>query len=403
MSVLDRIRSVLGPMLRRLRPAAGAIHRRLRRVLGAVRRRIGLVVRRTRSLIAGRPRRWRVAAGGAAVLVLLPLVVFVATRGGGASPEPTTTTTTVPTTTTTVPTTTTTAPPPVAPLTGGPGDFRRPALMVKIDNVSAARPQSGLRQADIVIEEPVEGNLTRLAAVFQSGDASVVGPVRSMRTSDLELLPMFGRPLFAASGGNAGVVPQLHQANVVDIGNNVSGQGFWRDPGRPAPHNLFSSTPALYQKAPEAPPPPKPIFQYLRRGERPGPGAQPVHGIALRFGGAEVSRFTWDPAAQIWRRSQNGTPHMAAEGLQIGPRNVVVAEIDYDLSGQLGRSVPHAIVTGSGPAVVLTQGQAIRGSWVRPSLRHRLKFVAADGRTEIKLTPGQTFIELPSRGGAALF
>ena len=338
------------------------------------------------------------------MLVLLPLVVFIATRGGGASPEPTTTTTTLPTTTTTVPTTTTTtAPPPVAPLTGVPGDFRRPALIVKIDNVSAARPQSGLRQADIVIEEPVEGSLTRLAAVFQSTDASVVGPVRSVRTSDLEIIPMFGRPLFAASGGNNGVVPQLHQANVVDIGNNVSGQGFRRDPGRPAPHNLYSSTPELYGKAPETPPPPKPLFYYLRQGERPGPGARPVHGIALRFGGSEISRFTWDPAGHVWRRSQNGTPHMAAEGVQIAPRNVVVAEIDYDLSGQRGRSVPHAIVTGSGPAVVLTQGQAISGTWVRPTLAHRLKFVAADGRTEIKVTPGQTFIELPNRGGASLF
>jgi Protein of unknown function (DUF3048) N-terminal domain/Protein of unknown function (DUF3048) C-terminal domain len=345
------------------------------------------------------------AAGGAAVLVLLPLVVFLATRGGGASPEPTTTTTTtVPTTTTTVPTTTTTtAAPPVAPLTGMPGDFRRPALIVKIDNVSAARPQSGLRQADIVIEEPVEGNLTRLAAVFQSTDASVVGPVRSMRTSDLEMIPMFGRPLFAASGGNSGVVPQLHQANVVDIGNNVNGQGFRRDGGRPAPHNLYSSTPELYRKAPETPPPPKPIFLYLRRGERLGPGARPVQGVALRFGGSEISRFTWDPRGHVWRRSQNGTPHMAAEGAQIAPRNVVVIEIDYDRSGQRGRSVPHAVVTGSGPAIVLTQGHRIRATWVRPTLAHRLKLLAADGRTEIKLTPGQTFIELPSRGGATLF
>ena len=393
MSVLHRIRSLLDPPLRRLRPLRAATRRRFRPLMG-----------RIRSLIGRRSRRWRLAAGGAAGLVLLPLVVFIATRGGGASPEPTTTTTTAPTTTTTVPTTTTTtAPPPVAPLTGLPGDFRRPALVVKIDNVSAARPQSGLRQADIVIEEPVEGNLTRLAAVFHSTDASVVGPVRSMRTSDLELIPMFGRPLFAASGGNAGVVPQLHQANVVDIGNNVSGQGFRRDSGRRAPHNLYSSTPELYQKAPEAPPPPKPIFQYLRRGERPGPGARPVHGVALRFGGSEISRFMWDPTAQIWRRSQNGTPHMSAEGIQIGPQNVVVAEIDYDLSGQRGRSVPHAVVAGSGPAIVLTQGQAITGTWVRPTLLHRLKFVAADGRTEIKLTPGQTFIELPSRGGSALF
>jgi Protein of unknown function (DUF3048) N-terminal domain/Protein of unknown function (DUF3048) C-terminal domain len=352
--------------------------------------------------------RGRIIAGGAAVLVLVPLAVFVATRGGGASPEPTTTTTAAPiTTTTTVPPTTTTVPPPVAPLTGVPGDFggriKRPALIVKIDNVSAARPQSGLRQADIVIEEPVEGNLTRLAAVFHSTDASVVGPVRSVRTSDLEIIPLFRRPLFASSGGNGGVVPQLHRANVVDVGANVSGQGFRRNPSRPAPHNLYTSTPELYGKAPEQPPPPRPLFHYLRRGERPGPGAVPVHGVALRFGGSEVSRFTWDPAAHAWRRSQNGTPHMAAEGMQIAPRNVLVAEIDYDRSGQRGRSVPHAVVTGSGPAVVLTQGQAVRGTWVRPTLADRIRFLAADGRTEIKLTPGQTFIELPSRGGASLF
>jgi hypothetical protein len=94
---------------------------------------------------------------------------------------------------------------------------------------------------------------------------------------------------------------------------------------------------------------------------------------------------------------------MAAEGLQIAPQNVVVAEINYDLSGQLGRSVPHAVVTGFGPAMVLTKGHAIGGSWVRPTLADRLKFIAADGRTEIKLSPGQTFIELPSRGGTTLF
>jgi hypothetical protein len=379
MSVLDRFRSLLG--------------------------RTRAPFRRLRSLVAGRSWRWRIAAGGAAALVLLPLVVFMARRGDSASPDPTTTTTTTaPTTTTTVPTTTTTTmPPPVAPLTGVPGDFKRPALIVKIDNVSDARPQSGLRQADIVIEEPVEANLTRLAAVFQSTDASVVGPVRSVRTSDLELIPLFGRPLFASSGGNDGVVPQLHAANVVDISNNVSGQGFRRDPSRPAPHNLYSSTPELYAKAPELPPAPPQQFHYLQRGERLTPGAVPVQGVALRFGGPEVSRFTWHAPSGTWLRAQNGTPHVAAEGIQIAPRNVIVAEIDYDRSGQLGRSVPHALVTGSGPVVVLTQGHAIRGTWVRPTLGRPLKLVSADGRHDIKLTPGQTFIELPSRGGSTLF
>jgi Protein of unknown function (DUF3048) N-terminal domain/Protein of unknown function (DUF3048) C-terminal domain len=378
MSVLDRIRSLP--------------------------RRIRLLPGRVRSLLDRRSQRWRIAAGGAAALLVLPLVVFIATRGGGASPEPTTTTT-APTTTTTAPTTTTTTapPPPVAPLTGVPGNFKRPALIVKIDNVSDARPQSGIRQADIVIEEPVEANLTRLAAVFQSNDASVVGPVRSVRTSDLELIPLFGRPLFASSGGNRGVVPQLHNANVVDIGNNVSGQGFRRDPSRPAPHNLYSSTPELYAKAPEVPAPPPQQFHYLRQGDPLTPGAVPVRGVALRFGGPEVSRFTWDQASGTWLRAQNGTPHMSAEGVQIAPRNVIVAEINYDLSGQRGRSVPHAVVTGSGPVVVLTQGHAIRGTWVRPNFGRPLKLISADGRHDIRLTPGQTFIELPSRGGATLF
>lgn len=357
---------------------------------------------RFRTLLA-RPHRHVVALGAVALLVIVSTVSVVVARSGDAAVEPTTTTTAPTTTTTTRPTTTTTAPPrPVAPLTGVEGSFQgriaRSALIVKIDNVPDARPQSGLNQADIVFEEAVEGNVTRLAAVFHSTDSSGVGPVRSVRTTDLELLGLFGRVIFASSGGNGGVVPQLHHADVVDVGDNVSHQGFFRAGGRPAPHNLFSSTLDLYAKAPESPPPPRRVFSYLRPGERLPAGAIPVGGIALRFGGPEISRFTWDAATGTWPRTQHGTPHLDAEGVQVAPENVVVAEIDYDRSGQLGRSVPHGIVTGTGRVVVLTRGKAIRGRWVRPTLAHRLRLVADNG-AEIKLTPGQTFVELPVRGG----
>jgi hypothetical protein len=357
---------------------------------------------RLRSLFRSRHRRIA-ALGGVAVLVVLSAVGVATTRASSEGAAETTTTTTAPTTTTTAaPTTTTAPPPPVAPLTGLGGDFQgrldRPALFVKIDNVPEARPQAGLNQADIVFEEGVEGNVSRLAAVFHSSDAEGVGPVRSVRTTDLELLPLFGRLVFASSGGNGGVVPQLHAADAVDVGHNVSADGFYRADGRPAPHNLFTSTLSLYGKAPEPPAPPRPLFTYRAPGEGLPGGALPVGGVALRFGGAEISRFTWDPARGAWPRTQQGSPHVDAAGAQVAPTNVVVLEVPYDRSGQLGRSVPHGIVTGTGGAVVLTEGQAVRGTWSRPTLADPLQLVADNG-TPIKLTPGQTFVELPEPGG----
>jgi hypothetical protein len=352
----------------------------------------------------------RLTVLGGAMLAVVALLAFVVTRGGDGTRESTrtaeapTTTSSTSTSTSTSTTTTTTPPPPVAPLTGVTGEFEgridRPALFVKIDNVERARPHAGLNQADIIFEEPVEGGLTRLAAVFHSTDAAEVGPVRSVRTTDLELVSLFGRVLFASSGGNRGVVPQIQAADVVDIGANVSQAGFYRSGARPAPHNLFSSTLALYQKAPESPDPPKPVFSYLKRGEALPDGAIPVGGIALRFGGPEVSRFTWDAESGTWPRTQRGIPHVDTAGVRIAPENVVVLEIDYDLSGGHGRSVPHGVVTGKGRAVVLTQGQAVEGTWSRPTLADPLKLVADNGE-KIKLTPGQTFVELPTPGGSA--
>jgi hypothetical protein len=344
----------------------------------------------------------------AALLVVVPISLLASdgderTAAPGSVRRETTTTTTTKPLPRTEPAPRAKLPRPFAPLIGVPGRFEgridRPALMVKIDNVPNARPHAGLRQADIVIEEPVEGNFTRLAAVFHSRDASLLGPVRSARTSDLELFPLFGRVIFASSGGNAGVIPQIQGADVVDIGDHVSGAPYYRIGGRSAPHNLFTSTGALYAAAPEQPQPPRQVFKYRKPKDKLPRSAFRLSGVALRFGGGEISRFHWDPDAQNWPRSAFGAPHVDANGQRIAPKNVVVLEVDYDYSNQLGRSVPHAVVTGRGPALVLTAGKAIRGTWVRPTLLHPLRLVMPGGKRQIALTRGQTFIELPVRGG----
>lgn len=290
----------------------------------------------------------------------------------------------------------------VAPLTGLAGDFDgrldRPALFVKIDNVEEARPQAGLGQADIVFEEQVEGDLTRLAAVFHSTDAPEVGPVRSLRTTDIELVTLFGRPLVASSGGNDSVMGQIRDTDVVDISDDVASGAYERADDRSAPHDLVTSTSALYDVAPESPPPPAPLFSYLADDEALPDEATAVEGVSVRFGGPEVARFTWDPDDGTWARAQRGTPDVDTDGRQIAPTNVVVAEIDYDRSGEQGRSVPHGPVTGQGRAVVLTQGHAIEGTWSRPTLDDPLELVTEAGEA-IELTPGQTFVELPAPGG----
>ncbi|HEY1279471.1 MAG TPA: DUF3048 domain-containing protein, partial [Acidimicrobiales bacterium] len=137
-------------------------------------------------------------------------LVAAACSGGSKAAEPTTTATTpAPTTTTststtstTVAATTTTAPVARYALTGLPVDDpatqNRPALVVKIDNHPEARPQTGLNQADVVYEEMVEG-ITRFFAVFQSADSTPVGPIRSARTTDVNIVAGLSKPLFAWS------------------------------------------------------------------------------------------------------------------------------------------------------------------------------------------------------------
>src|SRR5687768_5936873 len=93
------------------------------------------------------------------------------------------------------PTTTSTTAPPArvgtgARLTGlaaDPAKLARPALIVKLDNAPKGQPQAGILQADVVVEEGVEGGITRFAAIFHSQDSEEVGPVRSARSADIAI------------------------------------------------------------------------------------------------------------------------------------------------------------------------------------------------------------------------
>jgi len=273
-------------------------------------------------------------------------------------------------------------------------DARRPALAVKIDNVTRAHPQSGVNQADVVYEELVEGGVTRLVAVFQSTSATTVGPVRSARTSDPPLLEGFDRPLFAYSGANRGTRNALRQSPLTDAGYSRYEPDYWRDRSRRPPHNLYTDTDRLWAHHAERTSVPPAPFVHRYPGQDLHPAAEPATGVSIDFGLTEVD-YDWDGTG--WDRTHNGTAHVDADGVRIAPANVVVQFIRYGRSAADLRS-PEAITEGSGEAWLFTDGHVVRGHWDRPDASRPATF-RSDG-TEVRLSVGATWVALAKEGTA---
>jgi hypothetical protein len=346
---------------------------------------------------------------GATIAVVVVGGIGLALLAGDDAPAPTTTTTTTEATTST----TAAAPVPVAPLTGVPGDYgdrlNRAAVVVKIDNGEPkARPQAGLNQADVVYEERVEGSVTRLLAIFHSTDAAPVGPVRSARTSDIAVFTPLHRPYFAWSGANPTFARRVRAANMFDVGYDARTDAFFREPSRPAPSNLMLRSTAEMTAIPnEGSAPPPALFQF-RAANQPVAHLEPVAGAAVSFGGAAGSAPTeWRWNGTGWARTQKGTPHVDAAGVQVAPANVVIQFVDYaptDVTDQFGVRIPEAQLVGEGEVWILTGGGSapaglVVGRWAKPSLDAVTTYTDVDGNP-ILLTPGRTWVVLPSAGGA---
>ena len=296
---------------------------------------------------------------------------------------------------------------PVAPLTGLPMDparAGRPVLVVKIDNAPKARPQVGLNQADVIFEEGVEGGITRFAVLFHSKDSDPVGPVRSARSTDIALVTPLNHPLFAYSGANDAFKEYVAKAPVVDVGYDAHPERYHREASRPSPHNLFSTSPALFDLTPEGSGAPPALFPYRAPGQAAGgTGAQPAGRAQVWWRGPireTVAVWDWDGTAQGWRRTQNGEPHTDGAGQVVTPPNVVIQYVTYQDTGfvdSTGSPVPEAQVVGEGEGLVLTGGLAIPVHWSKPSASEVTRYIDAAG-AEVALTPGQTWVELVPPG-----
>jgi hypothetical protein len=275
-----------------------------------------------------------------------------------------------------------------------PDIAQRPIVAVKIDNYRLARPQLSLEAADAVIETNVEG-VTRFIALFHTSASGDLGPVRSARTGDLDLLAGMNRPVFAFSGANPGVDAWLGAATSSGVIVDFSAQRrgcYRRLADRVAPHNLVLDAACAFAQGVGAGSA-QPLWSIDGAWSAPiGMPSTATTNFLVPMDGVRVE-WTWDPAAGRYLRSQDGAPHLAASGQQLSASTVVEVLVEYIPSPVDARS-PNAITVGSGTAFVHRDGRSFAVTWTRLLPYDQFTFTDPVTARPVPLDSGVTFIEL---------
>lgn len=281
-----------------------------------------------------------------------------------------------------------------SPLTGLPYDGDKPdkpVTVVKVDNTDSARPQVGLDRADLVVEELVEGGMTRLAAFYYGERPKEVGPIRSLRDSDVGVVLPTGGVLLA-SGGAPGTAKRLEEAGVEF--STEGSPGFSRDRSREAPYNLMLDVEEASGE--------------LESGEAPGAylpfqkgklrGGKPAKSVAVSFSSASTT--TWKRSGGGWTRT-NGPVSPKDD---FAPDNLLALRVEVDDAGYEdpgGNPVPVTKLVGEGKAQLFSNGRAVTGTWSKDDEDSQLKLETRDGK-QLNVPAGKTVVELVPRDGGSV-
>ncbi len=342
------------------------------------------------------------------IIAIIAFALVAAACGGDDAEETTTTpaptTTTVAETTTTVAeTTTTVVAGPSSLLNGLPVEdeslMDRRVVAVKIDNHPDARPQSGVQEAEAVIELLVEAGLTRFIGLYHTVDSEYIGPVRSVRPTDPGLLRPLGAT-FQFSGGQPWIQSLATAAEVPFLTENAPST--WRIPrnGRAYERTLYSSSVLVRDEAdareyPDAPP----VGSWFAFAE-PTVAGTPATTVNLSWSG-NWPDVNWTFDGEQYLRSNGDVPHgwvdIEGNGEQIAADTLVVLVAEKytacPASGQGGSCVPAELTTGEGPVMVFHDGEVIEGTWQRDEIDEFFTLSSADG-AEITVPPGHLWLSV---------
>lgn len=286
------------------------------------------------------------------------------------------------------------APPPVDGLTGGEVNDG-PVIAAKIDNTSAGVPHFGLTSADIVYVEQVEGGLTRLLGVFHTNLPTEVGAIRSVRTTDAELLPTFGIPALVFSGGGGVPLDALAATSTVAVAQEAGAGGFWRSDAASAPYNLHANVQEIAGSTSGLSPARNIGFTFAATDPRVDSGAA-ASSLSVQFQAARIEFSFQDGSYHLQGRGSDD-----AIGGQISTDNVIFQNVDFEPDGEfdsVGSPSYISHTVGNGTFTLFREGHAIPGTWSRSAPDQPTQFLDATG-APVPFKPGKTWVALvPSSG-----
>ncbi|KAA1400151.1 DUF3048 domain-containing protein [Aeromicrobium ginsengisoli] len=294
----------------------------------------------------------------------------------------------------------------ISPLTGRPMPHGRPSnpvFVVKIENTEGGAPQYGLNKADLVMEELVEGGLTRLAAFYYSNLPSKIGHVRSLRDTDIGIASPVGGQV-VASGGAAGTYRRVERAGVKVFSEDGGAPGFSSDPLKVRPYNRLINLKTVAKKAkatrilgPYLPWTPRKstVKTPAATGTTPAPPRhKTTRAATVRFSNSTSTR--WKLAGGTWQRT-NG--HAAAgQDFKANTMIVMFCRVgDAGYTDPAGNPVPETKFEGSGRALVFHGSTVTEVEWHKPSLDEAITFQTKAGQA-YTIDPGKVFFELVPKG-----
>jgi len=255
-------------------------------------------------------------------------------------------------------------PPPTTLLSGRRGEDDQ-VLAVKLDNTVNSHPHAGLIAADVVYLEEVEYGLTRFMAVFSSHYPRVIGPVRSARLSDLEILQQYGKVAFAFSGAQGPILDDIARAPLYPLSNDAGADGYSRNPDRSAPWDLFADPGELLKGAKKATKANDVGFVF---DDEIPPGGEKTREVTAFWPSAQA-KFVWSPKEERWLLTMDGSKAMSTEGPQLGGSTVIIQSVDVypsEYGDAYGGVTPTTETIGKGKAWMFRDGQMWPITWSRP-------------------------------------